>query len=95
MKALEIILITLFVMVGFLGAEFIVSHIGVSGAFQRFLLRVSIQIQYILLIYLLFDSRESIRRIHTLEVNLENLKREKTENLYSSESRENVVPEGR
>ena len=95
MKAMEIILITLFVMVGFLGIEFIVSHIGMTSALQLFVIRICLQMQYIILIYLLFDSRESVRRIRSLEMNLDNLKQGKTGESSPSELREGEVTEGR
>jgi hypothetical protein len=95
MKAVEIILITLFVMVGFLGIEFIVSHIGLTSAMQLFFIRICFQMQYILLVYLLFDSRESVRRIRSLEMDIDNLKQVKTGESSPAELREGEVPEGR
>lgn len=70
MKPSEIILISLLVIVGFLMADFLVNRLVLQGAFQRFVLRVGLQVQFYALIYFFFETRECSRRANELENNL-------------------------
>ena len=63
----EIILITLLVIVGFVMTEFIINHLIFTGALQRFIMRIGFQIQFFVLIYLFFNSRDNSRRVRVLE----------------------------
>lgn len=70
MRTREIFLITLLFILSFMVTEIIVSYFISIGALKRFILRIAFLVQYSVLIYLLFDSRDNVRRLQRLGSNL-------------------------
>jgi len=81
----EIFLITLLFTLSFMVTEIIVSYFISIGVLKRFILRIAFLVQYSVLIYLLFDSRDNVKRLQRLESNLQ-----KTEEKSSIEEDEKV-----
>ena len=67
MKSGEIISITLLVIAGFCMANFLVEHLYLQSVYLRFLLRIGFQVQFLVLIYLFFESRDNSQRLKKLE----------------------------
>lgn len=65
----EILLMSLLFVAGFMATELIVSHFIYIGALEKFILRIMFLVQYSLLIYFLFDSREKTRKNNENEKN--------------------------
>ena len=63
MKSIEIISITLLVIIGFIASNFFVGQDMLKGALVRFVVRIGLQAQIIVLVYLFFDSRDNARRL--------------------------------
>lgn len=70
MRTREIFLITLLFILSFMVTEIIVSYFISIGALKRFILRIAFLVQYSVLIYFLFDSRDNVRRLQRLGSNL-------------------------
>ena len=65
----EILLMSLLFLTGFMVTELIVSHFIYIGALKRFILRIMLLVQYSLLIYYIFDSREKAKKNNWFEKN--------------------------
>lgn len=72
MKTVEIILILVIFIVGFVLADYLASQVMAPGMAVRLVVRLVFLCQIIALIYLVFDSRDSARRIEHLENVLRN-----------------------
>ena len=64
--------------------EIIVSYFISIGALKRFILRIAFLVQYSMLIYLLFDSRDNVRRLQQRESNIQKTE----EKSFTEESKE-------
>ena len=84
MRTREILLITLLFILSFMVTEIIVSYFISIGALKRFILRIAFLVQYSMLIYLLFDSRDNVRRLQQLESNIQKTE----EKSFTEESKE-------
>ncbi len=67
MKTVEIILILVIFIAGFVLADYLASQVMVPGNAVRLVVRLVLLCQIIALIYLVFDGRDSARRIKQLE----------------------------
>ena len=66
MKPGEIITITLLVVAGFLMANLLVEHMEPMGPLNRLILRIGLQVNFFIVIYLFFQSRDNSRKISEL-----------------------------
>jgi len=72
-RAREIFLIALLFTLSFMVTEIIVSYFISIGAMKRFILRIAFLVQYSILIYLLFDSQDNVKRLQRLESNMQKM----------------------
>lgn len=66
-KAREILLITLLVVVGFVMSDVIAQRLALYSSLQRFGMRLGFMLLFMAVIYLFFDSRDTSRRLRRLE----------------------------
>ncbi|MCD6308308.1 MAG: hypothetical protein J7M24_04855 [Candidatus Latescibacteria bacterium] len=71
MKLAEIIMTTLWVVIAFFIAGFLVDHLDINGAFLRFVVRVAVIGASMLILYLFGELKSNARHIEELEQQLD------------------------
>lgn len=78
MKASETIIIVLLVGLTFVLTDMMVDNIFMISPYRRFLLRVAFQGQFIALIYLFYEIRDTVCRLNGIEKRLDEDSEERT-----------------